>query len=48
MYPDDEIADLYQGINCTNNPDMRCYNEELWCPANGTMCVADNARLSIW
>jgi Na+/proline symporter len=43
MYLYDDIADLYQGINCTNNPDMRCYNEELWCPANGTSCVTDNA-----
>jgi hypothetical protein len=33
---------MYQGINCTNNPDMLCYNKDLWCPANGTSCVTDN------
>lgn len=41
IYPDDEIADRYQGINCTNNPDFRCYNADLWCPSDDE-CRADN------
>ena len=42
MYPDDATAALYDVVDCANNPGAKCYNQQLWCPANGTECVADN------
>ena len=42
MYPDDATAALYDGVDCANNPGAKCYNQQLWCPANGTECVTDN------
>jgi hypothetical protein len=42
IYPDARgaggICDMYEGVLCTNQPDLCCYNEALWCPS------ADNCR----
>ena len=45
IYPDalgdGGICDAYQGIACTNDPGLCCYNEELWCPSEDD-CRVDN------
>jgi Na+/proline symporter len=45
IYPDAQgeggICDMYQGVACTNDPNLCCYNSELWCPTDDN-CRADN------
>ena len=31
-YPDDEVCEMYEGINCTNVEGACCYNDAKWCP----------------
>ncbi|KAL3913163.1 MAG: hypothetical protein SGILL_006598 [Bacillariaceae sp.] len=51
IYPDliDEggVCDMYNGTACQNDPTLCCYNTELWCPTNGTECIADNGAYPI-
>jgi len=41
VYPNAEIAAMYNGVPCTNQVGELCYNTALHCP-NATSCVADN------
>jgi Na+/proline symporter len=45
IYPDVQgdggICDMYEGVACTNDPSLCCYNSELWCPTDDN-CRADN------
>jgi hypothetical protein len=41
IYPNDEICQQYQGVPCTNDPTLCCYNMDKWCDANGENCLAD-------
>lgn len=41
IYPDPEICEMYQGVNCTYVEDACCYNEALWCPSEDN-CTSDN------
>jgi hypothetical protein len=41
IYPNDELCQQYQGVPCTNDPTLCCYNMDKWCDANGENCVAD-------
>lgn len=46
MYPDtfgQRVCSKYDGVPCANYPDRCCYNEDKWCPVNGTTCTTDNA-----
>eukprot|EP00529_Nitzschia_sp_RCC80_P014061 CAMPEP_0113474276 /NCGR_PEP_ID=MMETSP0014_2-20120614/18494_1 /TAXON_ID=2857 /ORGANISM="Nitzschia sp." /LENGTH=743 /DNA_ID=CAMNT_0000367105 /DNA_START=176 /DNA_END=2407 /DNA_ORIENTATION=- /assembly_acc=CAM_ASM_000159 len=51
IYPDLQgeggVCDQYQGVACTTNTTLCCYNEDLWCPANGTECAVDNGAYPI-
>ena len=46
IYPDVQgdggACDMYNGTACNTDPDLCCYNTDLWCPPNGTECIADN------
>ena len=50
IYPDavgdGGICDSYQGIACTNDPSLCCYNSELWCPTDDN-CRTDNGAYPI-
>ena len=50
IYPDavgdGGICDSYQGIACTNDPNLCCYNSELWCPTDDN-CRTDNGAYPI-
>jgi len=50
IYPDAAgaggICDEYKGIPCTNNPDLCCYNQELWCPSEDD-CRRDNGAFPL-
>ena len=43
-YPDQDSCDMYEGVACTNYPDLCCYNEAKWCPngVGSADCVLDN------
>ncbi|KAG7347179.1 sodium:solute symporter [Nitzschia inconspicua] len=50
VYPDLQgdggICDMYQGVACTNNATMCCYNAPLWCPSDEN-CTTDNGAYPI-
>ncbi|KAL7531840.1 hypothetical protein ACHAXR_004270 [Thalassiosira sp. AJA248-18] len=41
IYPDDETCEMYEGVACTNDATLCCYNEAKWCPTDDN-CKADN------
>ena len=45
-YPNDEICNMYDGVDCTNLEDACCYNEAKWCPDDNN-CVMDNGAYPI-
>ena len=50
IYPDalgdGGICDSYQGIACTNDPSLCCYNSALWCPTDDN-CRTDNGAYPV-
>jgi hypothetical protein len=41
IYPDtfgDPICDMYEGVPCSVDPSMCCYNQARWCPNGGPHC----------
>ena len=48
IYPNDEICQMYNGVNCTNDQTACCYNEAKWCDAAGKNCLTDVSALERW
>jgi Sodium:solute symporter family len=50
VYPDLQgdggICDMYQGIPCTNNATLCCYNADVWCTSDDN-CTTDNGAYPI-
>lgn len=48
-YPDDETCQMYDGVPCTEDATLCCYNAEKWCPdgPDSDNCVADNGAYPI-
>ena len=42
VYPNDEIANMYDAVPCEHDASLKCYNQQKWCPADGSSCKADN------
>jgi Na+(H+)/acetate symporter ActP len=42
IYPDQEVCDMYQGVPCSTDPNLCCYNEALGLPSdNGAYPIGD-------
>jgi Na+/proline symporter len=41
VYPNDEIAKMYDAVPCEHDATLKCYNQQKWCPS-ATDCKADN------
>jgi Na+/proline symporter len=50
IYPDGEgeggVCDIYEGITCSSDSSLCCYNTEKWCPSDDN-CRADNGAYPI-
>ena len=44
IYPNDEICLMYEGVPCTNNTSLCCYNAARWCDVNGDNCLSDVSK----
>jgi hypothetical protein len=42
VYPNDDVAAMYDAVACEHDPTLKCYNQQKWCPADGSSCKADN------
>lgn len=47
IYPDDATCQLYDGVPCTQDASLCCYNAEKWCP-DETNCTLDNGGESLF
>ncbi len=41
IYPDDATCEMYDGVPCTQDASLCCYNTEKWCPDESN-CTLDN------
>lgn len=46
VYPNDEIAKMYDAVPCEHDPTLSCYNQQKWCP-DASNCKADNGAYPI-
>eukprot|EP00934_Nitzschia_sp_Nitz4_P005955 Nitzschia sp. Nitz4//scaffold243_size29414//16856//19408//NITZ4_008060-RA/size29414-augustus-gene-0.13-mRNA-1//-1//CDS//3329543843//5945//frame0 len=50
IYPDNVgdggVCDMYEGVACSSDPTLCCYNADLWCPTDDN-CTADNGAYPI-
>jgi hypothetical protein len=44
IYPDEEICQMHDGVPCTQDATLCCYNAAKWCPdgVGGATCEIDN------
>jgi hypothetical protein len=44
IYPDEEVCQMYQGVPCTQDATLCCYNAAKWCPdgVDSATCEVDN------
>ncbi|KAL3762641.1 hypothetical protein ACHAW5_007212 [Stephanodiscus triporus] len=49
IYPDEEICQMYEGVPCTQDATLCCYNASKWCPdgVGSATCVMDNGAYPI-
>lgn len=47
VYPDEATCKLYEGVPCSADADLCCYNAARWCPDHRNNCVADNGAYPI-
>jgi hypothetical protein len=44
VYPDDMVCQMYEGVPCSQDATLCCYNAAKWCPdgVESATCVVDN------